>query len=158
MILHVSINYILCISWIVKCLSLMHGANMKKHIFLYTLPFQTYTRAHSAYFNIGTGNFSGCKVAVVLFWSARAIKLRGWESVNLYLYYLSVPHIMLWGDLYLYYISVPHIMLWGDLYLYYLSVPHVMLWGDLYLYYLSVPHIMLWGDLYLYYLSVPHVT
>ena len=28
-ILIVSINYILCISWIVKCLSLMHGANMK---------------------------------------------------------------------------------------------------------------------------------
>jgi len=28
-ILIVSTNYILCISWIIKCLSLMHGANMK---------------------------------------------------------------------------------------------------------------------------------
>jgi len=28
-ILIVSINYILCISWIIKCWSLMHGANMK---------------------------------------------------------------------------------------------------------------------------------
>ena len=28
-ILILSINYILCISWIIKCLSLMHDANMK---------------------------------------------------------------------------------------------------------------------------------
>ena len=26
----VSIDYILCISWIIKCLSLMHGVNMEK--------------------------------------------------------------------------------------------------------------------------------
>jgi len=51
----------------------MHGANIKKVIFLFTLPFQTDTRVLSAYFKISTGNFSWCKVAVVLFSQPRTI-------------------------------------------------------------------------------------
>jgi len=45
-VLIVSINYIMCISWIINCLSLMHGANMKIIFIVFTL-FETSRHARS---------------------------------------------------------------------------------------------------------------
>jgi len=49
-ILIVSANHILCIGWIIKCLSLMHGANMKTVLTVYTLLLTDWLSA----------DFSGC--------------------------------------------------------------------------------------------------